>query len=222
MKALPVASTKDVRRYAVTLMRRHPGQLTLALALHALAAVAGLGMPFLIGKLVQSIKDGTTTATVDKVALAIVAFVLVQTVLVRFAKLASATLGERVLAELREDFVDRTLEIPLSTVERAGTGDLLTRTSRDVDALSHSVRLALPEILIAIVTTLFTVGILAFLVVPYPRAPFVVPLLWCLVGSQASFLLGVPQDLGLIAAAVVGIALMALSTGPAARVAASS
>ncbi len=179
MKALPVASTKDVRRYAVTLMRRHPGQLTLALSLHVLAAVAGLGMPFLIGKLVQSIKDGTTNATVDKVALAIVAFVLVQTVLVRFAKLASATLGERVLAELREDFVDRTLEIPLSTVERAGTGDLLTRTSRDVDALSHSVRLALPEILIAVVTTLFTVGALV-IVGPLLAIPvlFGIPVLW--------------------------------------------
>jgi ABC-type multidrug transport system fused ATPase/permease subunit len=179
MKALPVASTKDVRRYAVTLMRRHPGQLTLALSLHVLAAVAGLGMPFLIGRLVQSIKDGTTTATVDKVALAIVAFVLVQTVLVRFAKLASATLGERVLAELREDFVDRTLEIPLSTVERAGTGDLLTRTSRDVDALSHSVRLALPEILIAVVTTVFTIGALV-IVGPLLAIPvlFGIPVLW--------------------------------------------
>jgi ABC-type multidrug transport system fused ATPase/permease subunit len=179
MKALPVASTKDVRRYAVTLMRRHPGQLSLALAMHALAAVAGLGLPFLIGKLVESVKDGTTTTTVDKVALAIVAFVLVQTVLVRFAKLTSATLGERVLAELREDFVDRTLEIPLSTVERAGTGDLLTRTSRDVDALSHSVRLALPEILIAAVTTVFTVGALV-IIGPLLAIPvlFGVPLLW--------------------------------------------
>lgn len=179
MRALPIASTKDVRRYAVTLMRRHPGQLALALSLHVLAAVAGLGMPFLIGKLVQSIKDGTTTATVDKVALAIVAFVLVQTVLVRFAKLASATLGERVLAELREDFVDRTLEIPLSTVERAGTGDLLTRTSRDVDALSHSVRLALPEILIAVVTTVFTIGAL-FIVGPLLAIPVLlgIPVLW--------------------------------------------
>ena len=48
---------------------------------------------------------------------------------------ASARLGERVLAELREEFVDRVAGLPLSTVERAGTGDLVTRTSRDVDAL---------------------------------------------------------------------------------------
>ena len=42
-------------------------------------------------------------------------------------------------------------------MERAGTGDLLTRTSRDVDALSRTVRFAVPETLIAVVTTaLFT------------------------------------------------------------------
>lgn len=68
-------------------------------------------------------------------------------------------------------------------------------------------------------TTIFTVGLLAFLVTPYPRSPFTVPLLWCLVGSQAAFLLGVPQDLGLLVAAAVGAVLVARSRAPAARAA---
>lgn len=57
-------------------------------------------------------------------------------------------------------------------------------------------------------TTLFTIGILAFRAAPYPRAPLIVPLLWSFVGAQAAFLLGVHQDLGLIAAAVVGVMLL--------------
>jgi ABC-type multidrug transport system fused ATPase/permease subunit len=176
---LPVADKGQVRRYAAAVMLRHPKQWTVALSLHALAAVAGLAMPWLIGRLVEAIRHGTTTSTVDMVALAIVGFVVVQSVLTRFAMLNSARLGERMLAELREDFVDRTLAIPLSTVERAGTGDLLTRTSRDVDALSHSVRFAVPEILIAIVTVFFAVGALV-LVGPLLALPcvFGVPLLW--------------------------------------------
>jgi len=176
---LPVASTAEVRSYARGLLLRHPRELLTALALHTLAAVAGLAMPWLIGSLVEAIDDGTTTTLVDKVALAIAGFVVTQAVLTRFAKLASATLGERVLAELREDFVNRTLSIPLSTVERAGTGDLLTRTSRDVDALSHSVRFAVPEILIAIVTTLFALGALV-IVGPLLALPCVIgiPILW--------------------------------------------
>ena len=51
-------------------------------------------------------------------------------------------------------------------------------------------------------TTLFTAGVLLFLRRPYPRRVLIVPLAWALVGSQAALLLDVPQDFGLIVAAV--------------------
>jgi len=66
-------------------------------------------------------------------------------------------------------------------------------------------------------TTLFTIGLLALLVRPYPRSPLVVPVLWSLVGAQAAFLLDVPPDLTLLAAAVVGIGLIARSGAGGAR-----
>ncbi|MGK5673168.1 ABC transporter ATP-binding protein [Micromonospora sp. URMC 106] len=177
--ALPVADADQVRRYARTLARRHPRPLAVALGLHALAAAAGLVAPRLLGDLVEGISRGTTGVTVDRIALLIAGFVLAQSVLVRFAHLASARLGERVLAELREEFVDRILALPLATVERAGTGDLLTRTSRDVSALSRTVRFAVPETLIAVVTGCFIVGAL-LLVNPLLALPCLVavPLLW--------------------------------------------
>jgi len=176
---LPVADVAEVRQYARRLMRRHPGSLALALGLHGLAAVAGLVAPRLVGNLVEGLSTGTTTRAIDQIALAIATFVVTQAVLTRFAAFCSARLGERVLAELREEFVDRILAIPLSTVERAGTGDLLTRTSRDVSALSHTVRFAVPETLIAIVTCGFVVGAI-LLTGPLLALPclIVVPLLW--------------------------------------------
>ena len=179
MNSLPVADAKQVRRYARTLIRRHPRALAVALGLHALAAVAGLAAPRLLGDLVEAISQGTTAVTVDRIALLIAGFVVGQAVLVRFAYFASARLGERVLAELREEFVDRILAIPLATVERAGTGDLLTRTSRDVSALSQTVRRAVPETLIAIVTAFFIAGAL-LLVGPLLGVPclLAVPILW--------------------------------------------
>lgn len=102
-----------------------------------------------------------------------------QAVLIRFAVYASSRLGEKVLAELREEFVGRVLALPLSTVERAGAGDLLTRTSRDVDALSRTVRHAVPETLIAVVTGAFVVGAVV-LVGPLMAVPSLIaaPLLW--------------------------------------------
>ncbi|MEV0727931.1 ABC transporter ATP-binding protein [Polymorphospora sp. NPDC050346] len=178
-RALPVADAAQARAYARVLFRRHPRALAWALGLHALAAIAGLVAPRLLGDLVEAISQGTTTVTVDRIALAIGGFVVAQAVLVRFAHLASARLGERVLAELREEFVDRILAIPLSTVEKAGSGDLLTRTSRDVSALSKTVRFAVPETLIAMVTCVF-VALALVLVSPLLALPclIAVPLLY--------------------------------------------
>jgi ABC-type multidrug transport system fused ATPase/permease subunit len=155
---LPVASTSQVRRYARQLFRAHPRGLAAVVALHGGSALAGLGLPWLTGLVVQSIKDGTTISTIDRIALAAAGFVLAEALFTRFAKLAAARLGEQVMAHLREDFVDRTLELPLSTVESAGTGDLLSRTSRDVDSLSESVRFAVPVVLVATVTALFSIA----------------------------------------------------------------
>jgi len=182
---LPVADAVTVRRYARTLLAGHSRALAGALALHGLAAASGLVAPRLLGDLVEGAQRSAATGwdgsyrSVDRIALAIVAFVLVQAVLVRFATYASARLGERVLADLREKFVDRVLALPLSTVERAGTGDLVTRTSRDVSALSTTVRRAMPEVLVAAVTIVLTIGALV-MVAPLLMLPglLAVPGLW--------------------------------------------
>jgi len=176
---LPVAGAAEVRRYARSLARRHPRELTAAVVLHCLAAMAGLAAPRLIGDLVESVEDGTSLAVVDRTIALIAVFLVAQTVLTRYARMRSFTLGETVLAELRENFVEHALALPVGVVERAGTGDLLTRTSRDVDALGWSVRFAVPETIIALVTTLFTVGA-CVLVGPWVAVPLLlgVPTLW--------------------------------------------
>jgi ABC-type multidrug transport system fused ATPase/permease subunit len=153
---LPVADGRAVRRYAMSLFGRHPRLIATALGLQVLAAVAGLAAPRLLGDLVQAVAGGTTVGHVDRVVLLLVGFLLAQTVFTRYARYASSVFGEQVLAELREDFVESSLALPVGVVEAAGSGDLLTRTSRDVDLLGWSVRLALPEWCIATVTAVLT------------------------------------------------------------------
>ncbi|MDP9849048.1 ABC transporter ATP-binding protein [Streptosporangium lutulentum] len=175
---LPVADQAQVRAYARRLTLKYPRELSVALGLHGLAAVAGLAVPWLLGGLVEGVQEGTG-ADVTGVSLGIGGFLAAQAVLVRFAVYASSRLGEKVLAELRQEFVGRVLGLPLSTVERAGSGDLITRTSRDVDSLSRTVRHAVPETLIAMVTCVITVGAL-LLVGPLLALPslLAVPILW--------------------------------------------
>jgi len=154
---LPVADSAEVRRHARRLARRHPRDLLVTMGLHALAAVSGLAAPRLIGALVEDVQQGTTVGKVNQIMLVIAVFIVAQSLLTRWARFRSFALGEQVLAELREEFVDNALALPIGTVEQAGTGDLLSRTSRDVDALSRTVRFAVPETIVAFVTVLFTV-----------------------------------------------------------------
>jgi Family of unknown function (DUF6064) len=58
-------------------------------------------------------------------------------------------------------------------------------------------------------TALFTIGMLAWLEAPYPRSVLVVPILWCLAGVQAAFLLDIAPDLALAPAALIALVLMA-------------
>ena len=65
-------------------------------------------------------------------------------------------------------------------------------------------------------TTIFTIGMLAFTKVPVPRHLFIAPVVWAMIGSQAAFLFGVYEDLGLVVAGAAG-AWLALPPNPKAR-----
>jgi ABC-type multidrug transport system fused ATPase/permease subunit len=172
-RPLPVASTTQARRYAVDLVRRYPGMFRAAVGLNVAAAFAALAGPRLLGDLVEAIEGHEPMANLNRLVLTLAGFVLLQAILTRIAHLASAQLGERVLAQVREEFIGRVVRLPLSTAEAAGSGDLLTRATRDVDALSKCVRFAVPETMIAMITLVLVLGAL-FLVSPL----FVVPLLF--------------------------------------------
>jgi ABC-type multidrug transport system fused ATPase/permease subunit len=148
---LPIADAATARRYAGGLLRAHRGPLARIATLHTLAAVAGLAGPWLLGRLVDAVTGGTTTGYVDRLILLGVGCVLAQTVLIRFAQRASMVFGEQVFADLREEFIETVTALPLSTVERAGTGDLVARTTNDVNKLQHAVRFGVPRVIVAVV-----------------------------------------------------------------------
>jgi ABC-type multidrug transport system fused ATPase/permease subunit len=176
---LPIADGPELRGQVRLLGRRHRWALAGMVGLHGAAAAAGLAGPPLLGELVESVQEGTTRAHVDTILLLLAAFLVVQTILTWLARRASFVLSEKIFAELREDFMRRVLALPLSTVERAGTGDLVSRTTADVDSLARTVRFAVPETLIAAVTIVLTVAA-AIWVNPLAALPCLagVPVLW--------------------------------------------
>ena len=80
----------------------------------------------------------------DRLVLLLAGAVVVEAGVTWVARRSSFVLSERVFARLREDFVASAVRLPLSTVERAGTGDLLARTTNDVDAISYVIRFGVP------------------------------------------------------------------------------
>jgi ABC-type multidrug transport system fused ATPase/permease subunit len=162
---LPTATSAQVATEAVRLLRRHRRAVLLALLLHAAAVAAGLVGPRVLGEIVDGVRTEITTSRVDRLALLFAAALVVQAVLTRWARLRSAVIGETVLAELREDFLAGAVALPLGTVERAGSGDLVTRATTDIDRLSYAVREAAPEITVATLTSILIMAA-AFLTAP--------------------------------------------------------
>ncbi|WP_043500174.1 ABC transporter ATP-binding protein [Georgenia sp. SUBG003] len=162
---LPVADARTVRRQAGALLRRYRGRLARVVVVQALAAVAALTLPWLLGDLVDAVAAGTTASYVNRTGLVLVAVVLAQTLLIRHAHRDAMILGEEIFARLREDFLSTVTHLPLSTVERAGTGDLLGRTTNDVDRVQWMLRFGVPRVLVTSATILLTV-VAAFLASP--------------------------------------------------------
>ncbi|MFC8202025.1 ABC transporter ATP-binding protein [Streptomyces sp. NPDC057298] len=155
---LPVAEPAGVRAAAARLIRADGRAFAVVLVLNALAAAAGLVGPWLLGRIVDEVRAGAGVAVVDRLALVILVCAVAQLLLARAARLVGHRFGERTLARVREEFVDRTLALPASVVERAGTGDLTARGTADVAAVGTTLRDAGPELLVSSVQALFLVG----------------------------------------------------------------
>ncbi|WP_328473245.1 ABC transporter ATP-binding protein [Streptomyces sp. NBC_00448] len=155
---LPVAEPSAVGRAAGRLIRSDGRAFAAVLALNALAAAAGLVGPWLVGRIVDEVQKGGEVRAVDRLALVILLFAAAQFLLARYARYLGHRFGERTLARVREQFVDRALTLPASVVERAGSGDLTARGTTDVAMVGTTLRDAAPEVLIALVQALFILG----------------------------------------------------------------
>lgn len=157
MSQLPTANAAVVRAHAKVLVASHRRELTGMLGLYALAAIMALLPAWVIGQITNFATDHTLSERrINLYVGVLLAASLGYAGLSFLARRRSYILGEKVFAQLREEFLASVLALPLVEVERAGTGDLLSRTTNDIEALSRTVRFAMPEWLVAIVQALLT------------------------------------------------------------------
>ncbi|MFI6879097.1 ABC transporter ATP-binding protein [Streptomyces sp. NPDC050400] len=153
--SLPVADRAAVRRAAVDLVRRDRRAFTGLLLLNCLAAGAAIAGPWLLGRIIDDVRDGTSVGHVDRAALAILCCAVAQLLCTRWARLVAHRFGERTAARVRDRFVDRALALPASVVDRVGPGDLTNRGTNDVASVATTLRDAAPDVLVSLAQAVF-------------------------------------------------------------------
>ena len=156
-RTLPIATRETVRAHTRVLLRDHRRPLSWVLFWHGIAALVALVGPWVVGQIVEEVTTGgDSLSRIDVLVGVLVVAIIVQTVITWLARKASFVLSERIFARLREDFITSSVRLPLSTVERAGTGDLVARTTNDVDSLAHIIRFGIPAMVVAVTTVAAT------------------------------------------------------------------
>lgn len=177
---LPVGAPTTVRAYVVELFQRHRRAFLLLVTVNTVAVLASMAGPWLLGALVERVSDGAPERELhlELTVGLFVAALVVQAVFVRQVRLRGAMLGERMLADLREDFLVRSVGLPPGVLERAGTGDLLSRITTDIDRLANAMREAVPQLAIGVVWAALLLGGLIITAPPLAAAVLLaVPLL---------------------------------------------
>nr|WSZ94772.1 ABC transporter ATP-binding protein/permease [Streptomyces sp. NBC_00857] len=155
---LPVGTPGTVRAYVSELLRRHRKAFVLLVTVNAVSVIASMIGPYLLGNIVEDLAEGARDLHLERTVALFAIALVVQTVFVRLVRLRGAMLGEEMLADLREDFLVRAVGLPPGVLERAGTGDLLSRITTDVDRLANAMREAVPQLAIGIVWVVLLLG----------------------------------------------------------------
>ncbi|MFE8915330.1 ABC transporter ATP-binding protein [Streptomyces globisporus] len=167
---LPVGTPTTVRSYVRSLLRRHRRAFTVLIAVNAVAVVASITGPYLLGGLVEDLSNGVTDLHLERTAAIFAVALAVQVLFTRSMRLRGAMLGEEMLADLREDFLVRSVGLPPGVLERAGTGDLLSRITTDIDRLANAMREAVPQLAIGVVWAGLLLGALTVTAPPLALA----------------------------------------------------
>ncbi|GAA0900819.1 MULTISPECIES: ABC transporter ATP-binding protein [Streptomyces violaceusniger group] len=170
---LPVGTPTTVRAYVRELLRRHRTAFTVLMVVNATAVLASMVGPQLLGGVVEDLSQGEKDLHIGRTVALFAVALVVQTVFVRLVRLRGAVLGEQMLADLREDFLVRSVGLPPGVLERAGTGDLLSRITTDIDRLANAMREAVPQLAIGVLWTGLLLGALTLTAPPLGLAVLV-------------------------------------------------
>ncbi|MFI1396049.1 ABC transporter ATP-binding protein [Streptomyces sp. NPDC020681] len=160
---LPIATAARTRGAVGEVLRGYRPLALGGFGTIVVATAIGLLTQPLLGRIVDLVADRRPPDAITLTVVLLVAVAVAQGVTTGLGLSLVSRLGESVLAQLRERFVERALGLPLEQVEKAGSGDLTVRVTGDVSLIAGAVRNALPELARSMVAIVLTLGALAVL-----------------------------------------------------------
>nr|WP_202022513.1 ABC transporter ATP-binding protein [Rhodococcus sp. MS13] len=152
---MPIASTTQTVRALIALLRPRGRALALTTVVLLSATACGLSTPALLGLMVDAVTEGKPFVSLLRITAFMLGAAAAGVALTWWSTQLLANVAQNVLADLREDVFAATLAQPSSLVEDAGTGDLISRVSGDVEAVNTVIARVLP----ATVSALFMISL---------------------------------------------------------------
>lgn len=190
---LPVASAGATWALLGRELRGRLPATAATLAVGLLAAGASVLSIYQLGVLVDELRADSPPAVLVPIGATIAAAAVVAGIGTGLSTYLISRLGEQLLADLRERTVARVLALPVTTLERAGTGDLLARVGADVATINKAVTDVVPTVLSSVLLSVLTVvgmagidwrfGLVGLVAVPL----YVVALRWYLPRSAPAY-----------------------------------
>ncbi|MFD5689920.1 ABC transporter ATP-binding protein [Streptomyces rubiginosohelvolus] len=169
--ALPVAGGRATAGEVWRLSRGHRLRLAAVGLAGILSTAVDLIPPVAIGYLVDRVQTGTGDLGTVLTVTGVMALSALLGAAGTAVTIAHATrVYHTVLAALRERLVSRAMLLPRHLVERAGTGDLISRSSDDVTAVADAAPAVIPTLTVTACTIVVSLAGLAALEWPYAAA----------------------------------------------------
>ena len=118
-------------------LRPYSRSLVLALVLVALSALSQAGGPWLIGRAIDKDILGRDPSGLFRTMLLLLGVYVVGTLAQRGQIRQVGSIGQSILASMRERIFERLLRLPLRYFDRRPVGDLMSRVTNDVDTLNQ-------------------------------------------------------------------------------------
>jgi len=155
-RLLPIATRSETSTLAWDLLREHRTALFVAAGAFTGAGICAVVPPWLLGMVVDAVRDGDATGTVTLAAVGLGVASVLAGLLTAVATAFLARATEPALAALREQVLSNALDLDLAELEESGTGDLLSRVGDDVRSIGSSLVEAVPLMISSALAVLFT------------------------------------------------------------------